>query len=212
MRDITDLLPRVLVKAAACPEPLAIRAIRDAARTFLRRSRLWRLSDSYAIRSTRDCESISTGEHSAVYEFEQARFFGEDDEAGIILDPVTLAWLDTHIDNWRDEDSTPPRYITQTNPGTLRVAPKATGTLKLDVILEPREKAVALPDFLVERFPDIIANGALAEILTTPGDFANPQLALDCRRAFGMSLDEWGAKASRGQQRAPRRTRPASNF
>src|SRR3990167_8730810 len=105
MKDIELLLPRVMEKASACPEPTAIRHIRDAAIEFARRTRIWRESDSFTL-SEDEYEVLAVEPGASIYEISHARF-GETD-----LEPVTIDWLDKERPGWRDEEGDPV-YLTQ---------------------------------------------------------------------------------------------------
>jgi hypothetical protein len=200
MRDFDSILPRVMEKAPACPEPTAIRAIRDKAIEFCRRTRIWRFSDTITV-SAADCEAIGAPVDSTIFEISDARFDTTQ------LKPVTVDWLDHNKSGWREDEEASPRYITQIAPGTVRVVPAEAGALKLQLILEPSDSARTLPAILVDRYAADLATGALGNILLIPGDFANPELAEDSRNDWKRMLDHYGVIVPKGQQKAPLRTR-----
>lgn len=212
MKDIELLLPRVFEAAAACPEPTAIRHLRDAAIEFCRRTRVWRESDEFEL--TEDgCEGLAPFQGTQIYEITSGSFVldADGDEAGIPLDPVTIDWLDRERPGWRFEKGTP-RWITQVAPNTVRIAPRATGRLRLELILLPSEDAIELPDVLVDTYARQLADGAIGAILLLPTDFRNPDLGAMHAGRFDQALGRFGARVPRGQQRAPRRVRPSSYF
>lgn len=211
MKDLDLLIPRVQVACASAPEPVIIRALRDAAIEFCRRTRIWRESDEFDL-STEGCEGLAPYAGTQIYEISAAKFFSDDeDEGGVPLVPVTMDWLDRERPRWRSEEA-PPTWITQTAPNMVRIAPKAEGRLRLELILLPAEDAIELPDVLVDTYARTIADGALGTILLLPGDFANPQLGAYHAGLFDQAIGRYGASVPRGQQRAPRRTRPSSFF
>lgn len=200
--DIELLLPRVLRYAAACPEPIAVDHIRDAAIEFCKRTRVWRDRDTFAV-SASDCEAIVPLQNADVYEIAHASF----DEGGNKrdLEAKAMDWLDRHEPGWRDEEGNP-SIITQVNPNTLRVVGKTAGQITLELILIPSAKCQVLPDILVNKYAAEISWGAIGEVLLTPGDFINPELGSAFAQRFQGALDRYGAKISRGQQKAPQRT------
>lgn len=224
MKDLELLLPRVLEKAPACPEPTALRHLRDAAIEFCRRTRVWRNDDEFTL-GENGCEAVAVEAGTVLFEISHAAYSAaveEGDEASQIpLEPVTMDWLDNELPNWRTEEGTP-AYITQTAPNTVRIVPKPEvdeddedaepGTLSLQLILVPSEDAEQLPDVLIDTYSREIADGAIASILLLKTEFADTELALVHEGKFERSLGRWGNRIQRGQQRAPRRNRPSPNY
>lgn len=206
MREIEDLLPSVLIYAPKCPDLTAISKLREAARRFCMVTRVWRESDTMTI-ETPAAEGVSTIPDAAIVAIEAARL---DDYA---LDPKTVGWLDANVPGWDryEEDVAPARYVTQLTENTVTVAPKATGTLTLRLILKPSLSAYTVPDILVDNYATEIGKGAAAEILKMPDpDFQNPQLAIALGREFEDALQSGKFAAQRGQQQA--RTRTAGRY
>ncbi|MPZ36678.1 MAG: hypothetical protein GEU95_01225 [Rhizobiales bacterium] len=204
MKDLELILPRVMEKAAACPEPTALRHIRDAAIEFCRRTRVWREQDTFEI-TTEGCEGLAPFLGTQIYEISHAAFTN-DDCGDRPLDPVTMDWLDKERPRWRDQEGTP-RYITQSNPNTVRITPKAEGSLRLELILLPAIDTDQLPDILIDTYACEIADGAIAKVLMLPADWGNPGLAAAHAAMFDGHLGRFGNRVSRGQQRALRRPR-----
>lgn len=213
MRPIEDLLPRVLEKAVTCPEPTALGKLRDAGREFLRRTRLWREMDSFTV-DAETCEALSTPADASVFEIVYAGFLAEDaedDDVPLQLTPISIADLDAEHDGWRVRAGTP-CFFTQGGIDALRLVPKAAGTLKIEQILIPSERAQRFPDFLVDRFGKEIAEGALGEVLAIPGPFYDAIGAAAARQRFETYLGYHASLASRGLQRSKRRSRTQSFF
>lgn len=201
MKDIDALLPRVLRYAPACPEVLAISHLRDAAKEFCRRTKLWRLSDSIELPVEGE-DILCAPQGSFILEIAAARI------EGVNLTPVTALWLDIDRPGWRDDEAgSGARYVTQTAPDTIRVVPIQAGTLLLELVLAPTDDAEQVPDFMVDQYAQVIANGAIGEVLSTPSDFANPQLGAGFVQRFSADLDRVSTSARKGQQNAPLRTR-----
>jgi hypothetical protein len=220
MKDLELLLPRVLEKAAACPEPTALRHLRDAAIEFCRRTRVWRATESFAL-STDDDECVAVETGVSIFEISHAEYFAADavtGDKGTPLDAVTLDWLDKNRPGWRIEEGAP-CYITQSAPDTVRVVPRpevlvppAPGTLTLELILVPTQDAEQVPDVLIEHYSREIADGALGAVLLLPAEFGNAELGAFHKAEFEKALGRWSDRIPRGQQRARRRTTPSSFF
>jgi len=209
MKDIEELLSRVMEVAPACPEPTAIRHLRDAAIEFCRRTRIWRSSDSWAVTVTDTCEVVAVPAEATLFEITHASVNETD------LVPRTLDWLDKNEPGWREHEG-PPFWITQSAPGTLRIVPKPesgeTATITVEMILVPSQTADRLPDVLIDTYPGVIADGALGRLLALPSDFASDTLAAFHGGKFEDAIGRWSAQIPKGQQRAPRRVKPASQF
>jgi hypothetical protein len=208
VKDIDLLLPRVFEKAANCPEPTAIRHLRDAAIEFCRRTRVWRESDKFVL-SGEACEGLAPYEGSQIYEITAAFYFPVDADAdpeydGQPLEAVTVDWLDTEHPNWRKELGTP-KYITQSTPNTVRITPFSEGSLRLEMVLLPSIDTLEFPDILVDTYSREVADGALASVLLLPAEWGNPQLGAMHGSAFNGHLDRFAASLPKGQQRARRR-------
>jgi hypothetical protein len=203
MREIDDLLPQVMPHAPSCPEPLAIRYLREAAIELATKAKCWKERDSFPA-SAPDYEVLIPYEDARVLEIENARF------NGIKLEPIDATELDDKLPNWDDptaEEATP-RYVTQLQPGTIRLAPRMAGTLSLRLILVPSLKATQLPDFMIDEHGIEIGKGALGRMLLHPkGDWTNPQLGAMHLAEFQTILARAHRKALKGQQNAPIRTK-----
>lgn len=198
------LLPEVLIYAPNAPEVSALKFLRDAAREFCERTRVWRDTDELTV-SEPDYEAVC-GYDADIVEIERAEL------DGVKLIPVTMAWLDREVPSWRsyEEDAAPAKYLTQTEPDTVTIVPPATGTLKLWLILKPTRKATELPQFLVDHHATEIGRGAAAKLLQLPGfDFSNPALAEQLAREFNGEQATAMWRTAKGQQRGAVRTRPS---
>jgi len=202
MKPLDDFLQHINLYAPGCALPTAYFGIRQAAIEFCERTKLWRYEDEFAVTGT-DAEAMIAPSGAVVQDIETAFFDGEK------LTPKTVEWLDANIRDWRS--GTPaglPAYITQTEPNTLRIVPAQAGTVKLAVWLKPAQDAEEVPDFMVDQYRAVIANGALSYILAIPGkSFTNLDLANGFGATFQMMLSKLSNKGSTGQQRAPVRTK-----
>ncbi len=212
MKDLELLLPRVLEKAAACPEPTALRHLRDAAIEFCRRTRVWRDTETFTL-GTDECEAVAVDQDATIYEISDARF-SSDNCSEVTLKPRTIDWLDQERPGWRTQQGVP-EFRTQSAPDTVRVVPQPQdtgGTLTLELILIPSALAEQLPDVLVDVYAKEIADGALGSVLLLPAEFGNAELGAMHKQLFADALGRFGDRVPRGQQRSPRRTKPASFF
>lgn len=212
MKDIDELLPRIMEVAPACPEPTAIRHARDAAIEFCRRTRIWRDHDKFEL-GEEACDVIAAGDEAQVFEITHASVTSADDSCIWDLEAKTVDWLDKNCPGWRDEEGTP-QYITQINANSVRVTPTPPegSMLRLELVLLPSNDADQLIDVLIDTYPQVIADGALGRVLALPTDFRQPDLAVLHGQAFERALDHWGDLVPRGQQRARRRTKPSTFF
>lgn len=202
MKALDVLLPRILPRAKNCPEPTALAGIRTAAIEFCERTRLWRGTDSAEIEAD-GLHTVVVPSDAVLHEIESARF------NGLPIDPVAVSWLDDEVLEWRTRTGSLGKWFTQLEPGTVRVVPAAEGTLDLSLFLKPAETALLLPDFMLDVHARTLADGALAEILTIPGQpFFSAELAMFHAGRFKAELDRLCSASIKGQQRAPARTRP----
>lgn len=201
MRDMGDLLTKVMPFAPSCPELFAVEKIRDAARKFCQRTRVWRQKSDYPM-TTALCKALVPAPGGQIFEIESAAF---DDKN---LTPIDVAWLDRNREGWRTDDTeAAPDWITQTEFETVSIYPRSEGTLALTVFLMPSPTTTRLADFLVDRYGEEISHGAIGEMLVTPQrDFSNPQLGASYITRFEGHLDRLSQAGKKGQQRAPRRS------
>jgi hypothetical protein len=204
MKDLDAFLPNIRPYAPGVAEPAAFFAIRQAAIAFCERTRLWRYEDEFTVAED-GCEAIVVPYGAVIHEIERADFNGKR------LTPMTPGALDDLLPDWRSGLTGTPRYVTQTEPDTIALVPKTAGTVTLHLYLKPAQDADELPDFIVDQHRNVIAHGALMHILTIPNQsFTNPDMAAAYAASFERKLDSLFNANSRGQQRAPNRTK--ANF
>ena len=199
MKDFSSFKKRIMPRVPGAAEPTVNDAIREAAIEFCRRTRMWREEDTFQVDD--DSELIAVPYGAVLHEIESARF------NGYPLEPVTLSWLEDNVPQWRTQ-SGGGKWITQLRPDTVRVVPTGPGTLDLSLFLVPAPDTDQLPDFLADHYVRCIADGALADLLAMPYDYANPGLASYHAERFERRLSELFNQNLRGQQRASVRVRP----
>lgn len=193
-------MPLVLPYANACPEPVAEARVREAAIEFCERTHCWRLIDDIVIDAdTPDLIVISTPAGSVLHKIETAWFDGRE------IDPAPFSSVPQDGDDQRGS----PRTYSQSNFGEVRLFPRPeAGKLRLSLFLKPGRASDEVPDFLHQQFGQEIANGALVQILLTPGQpFSDPQMAAYYKSKFDAACDKNFAISTTGQQRARPRTR-----
>jgi hypothetical protein len=203
MIDIDDFLPEALRWAPNTSDPVAYRAIINAAREVCERGRIWREPDQMTVTAPA-CQSVCTIADADIVSIEAA--FLDDRQ----LEPVTVPWLNKNHPRWNLEGNaaSSAQYVTQIEPNTLTIYPQVSGQLTLQLVLKPSRNALNLPRFLLSEYFELIGRGAASAILTDPNS-PNPNLGQAHRQWFEKELDNFATKAARGQQRARLRTRGA---
>ncbi|AAL49596.1 unknown [Sinorhizobium phage PBC5] len=200
MVDIDDFLPQVLLYAPNCADQVAYRFLREAAREFCQRTNCWRESDEVTI-STPECEGIGTTSDAEIQLIQRAEL------DGVPLTPRTVAWLDENRPGWETStEITVARYITQIQPNTVTVVPRAEGTLTMRLVLKPSLSARTLPGFLLDQWGTEIGKGAAARVLLLP-ESQNPDLGAGLLQEFKDCLGTEAIRTTKGQQGARLRTR-----
>lgn len=203
MKPIEDLLPRVMPLAPSCPEPLALRHILEAARTYCTVMKVWRevLTQTIVAARATELDAIDDGE---IVEIEKASLDGRR------LSPISMQDLDALRPNW-DEDANPgaARWVTQSDATVVCLYPRAAGTLTMRVCLKPALNATTVPAVLVDNYADVIGHGAAGMLLATPNvEFSNPGLAASHSSLFNTKIGAAAQRRNRaGHQNAPVRTR-----
>jgi hypothetical protein len=202
MIDLDAFLPEINPKAPGVPAPAAYVAIRAACDELCTRTRQWRYSDEIAVQDVNEID-LSFPDQSALVDFESVLFNDRP------LEPKTAAWMDQCMRGWRrGAIEGQPRFFSQLDIGTLRVAPVDTGILTVNSILKPSMDADQVPDFLFTLYHEVIAWGALGRLLATPDQpFTNVDMAGSYLTMFTQKLDSLAWKGTTGQQRAPLRSR-----
>lgn len=203
MRDFDVLMPRVLPRALGCPEPTAIAAVRDGVIELCERTRCWVVNDEFTLTQFGE-EIVVAPRGASIFEFDAVKHCGNP------LDPITLTDLDERVFDWENRRDGSPRYYTQTSLNTVRIVPNDAGqSFRIRAFLKPSEAAESAPNDFMDQHRELIADLALARILTVPGQsWSNPDLAGYHSMKGGTALDTLAAKFRQGQQRAPLRTRP----
>jgi hypothetical protein len=203
MVPIDDLLPEVLTHVPNCSDPVAFKYLREAAQDVCRQGMMWRENDAFPVADP-DAEGVITNQDASIVRIARAKL------GDVELEPVTVEWLDANQPGWTEAtiDANPARYVTQLTPNTVAVAPRATGTLQIRLVLQPSRTAENVPDWLVEQYGILIGKGAAGKIMMLPDEaVADPARGAELGNEFMRKLDGIALKAQRGQQGARLRTR-----
>jgi len=199
MLALDEMLPDVATYAPHASEPLVFRFLRETARTLCQRLAIWREQEDMIFKP--DCDCVSAIHDSAIVAIERADF------EGVKLDPKTVPWLDDHFARWEEIEGQP-RYVTQKEPDTIFITPKAQGKLKVRLILQPSLAAMTLPRQLVHNYRSLLARGTAGYLLTSPQmDTANPELGMALLQGFHAELESQAITALKTQTGAPLRTK-----
>lgn len=211
---LKQFLPRVLPYVPGCPEVLAVAHLRDAAIEFCERTKCWRAISSVALSA--NGQAMVTPSTATIHLIEEATWNG--------LDLIPVQFTDISPDELTGTSNTsPPRYITQIEPGKVQCYPFTTGgTLRISAFLKPRSDAIyntdaanpfddanaVVPDFIYQQDAESIASGAIARILAVPEHrFSNDEKSAYYRQAFNIACDHRFSRHMHGQQRAPIRVK-----
>lgn len=153
-------------------------------------------------------DPISGPTPAVIHEIEFAEF------DGVRLTPVQFSTVS-------DTEEGTPRYITQIAPNVVTVLPFAKGMIRLSLFLKPSAETLygtdpanplfdslnVVPDFFITLHGQTLALGALARILSIPGEpWTDEQKAVFYKAEFEAKLSGAFRQNMRGQQRAPIRT------
>lgn len=197
MKDLDEFLPNIRPFAPGVPDLVAYEYIRQAAIEFCEKTRLWRYDDVFTL-SAENPEAVIAPSGAVIHEIERIDFNDQQ------LTKATPAQLDEWLPLWRAGTlDGNPQYFTQTEPNTVALVPLGDGELKVWVWLKPAQDAEEVPDFMVDQYRQIIADGALTRILMIPGQsFTNAEMAMAFSAAFQEKLGKLFTKGITGQQRA----------
>lgn len=173
-------LPRVMPEVIGCPEPTAIQSIRDAAIEFCEKTAAWQLDwtldveegvNEYAIGlpSSMRCTAI------------QRAFY-----RNTPLKPMP-ADMALDADLYREtptKGNSTPRFFQQKAAAMLSLLPtpneSASEIVTLRVAVQPSRDAATCDDSLYQDWAEVIAHGAKARLMASPGKpWTNPAFAAE---------------------------------
>lgn len=203
MVDFEEAFNLVMPFLPSCPEPIAIDGLRNATIELCERTRIWKSEDRFTLSSGINDVCVPNG--STLIKVEGARLNGK------TLEPISTQALNSKYQSydWRQLEGEP-EFITQTEHDTLTIVPKGEGTIELATVLAPSFDAERIPRFIMSRYKQTLAQGAIAYAMMLPSErYYNPDLAMTFRARFERDLDRLSTKGHTGQQGAPIRSKPS---
>ena len=175
----------------SCPNPLVRAAILQSAIAFCEQSQAWSVRlPPVPLVLGQAAYGLTLPDQSQLVEV--LNLWGESRELkGKSFNEMTLL-----IPNWRTMVGSPQYFVTDDVTDGIEVYPLpdtgAAGTSLLPrVALKPTVVATVVPDFLLNRFFETIANGALARLRLTPGQpWTDMALGSANQKAFDDACDE----------------------
>lgn len=203
-----DLIHDVLPFLAADPsDPFTEAMIKRAAIEFCKESWVWKhVCDAQDVTVSEGTYDLDIPNASSVATVMDVLL------SGVPLEAKEIGWLNANVPTWLTDAATP-RYYTQTEPEKLMLAPvpseTTAGALTVTVALQPSQSASGLPEWIFNKFPYEITDGALAKLMLVPGkpwtDLAG---GVDRRAKFEAAIANARAMAVTGLGRAANRTSP----
>jgi hypothetical protein len=207
--DYNAFLGNVMPHVNGCPPAMAIDAVRDAVIQLCQEARIWTVEHA-AIDVVTDQGSYAFAPPAGTVVAEVLQVW----YAGKRIDPYDVDVSNNIYTSWMTEKGQPTKY-TQLDERNLRLIPipqeTVTGAVTLLVTLKPSKTSTTVDDRIYEQYDNIIANGALAYLLTmpkTPGrDWPDTKLGAMNASQFQEGIDKAKSKASRGYVRSRKHVR-----
>ena len=200
----TVWLPEVMPSVLACPEVLAVNAIRNACIEFCNATNWWQGDyGTTAITTAQLPFSFTVANSAAVAQILVATI------DGLPLAITNVDELDSKVVGWRDATGQP-RAVFQPTPGVVDFYPRPAGTDSYDIFMRvaytPLRAATTVDSTVYESYLEEIAAGALSRLTTVPGTpWANEKAAAMYDNTFKSAKVQAGIEASRSYGRAAKR-------
>jgi hypothetical protein len=202
MKDLIEFLPFVLPFARQASEPAAVSAIRKAAIKFCEESTAWRLRvPSIAVPAGNGLTPIPLPDGAIVQEVRYVDFMNG------VLDPDTPENRRAHCIRTDEDTGDSPRLwgtdIDDEGDVKLRILPRLETSIPNALIVRlyvmPSHEAKQLPDFFLNRFGEVIGNGAVSILHSSNEEWAVPAKTLEFDnyfRAGCVAARDWANRAS----------------
>ena len=181
---LDSFYPYVLPEVIGCPDPLLKMQILSAAAEFCRETLAWteQQDPTPLVDGVQDYELDMPSQSYALTVRDV--WIG-----GRRLRPMTMHAMQDAMPNWATITNNEPIYYNAaTERGLIRLFPipaNASQSLVIRAAFVPTPSATSLPDFLGQRYMDVVASGAKARLLQMAGSpWANPQMAAYYRQLF----------------------------
>lgn len=203
---ISDLALKLRLNAREAPAPTLERLIRESAREFFAKSRVWRQTFSGAITAGTEAYDLNLSAGSLALTINYAKLRENGSELTYLKDAAKAYHSYEAL-----TDASIPEAISLVDDNTFQLypVPSADDTVELRVVLSITRSATEIDDEVVEEFEDPIVDGALARLYEIPNEtWSNLQLAGYHRTKFLRATEE---ARLRGQEARTPGT-PVSSF
>lgn len=191
MATWADFHPELFPQVLGCSIPLADQALREAAREFMARTRIWReWLDPAGVTGRLDYElEAPTG--AMVVRIEQATSNGN---------PIAVISSNEAPSNEMEFAQREGGVISRDRVTFTLARQLPAGTrVAIEASLMPSKKATGLPDHLYFQHSAAIVNGAKHRLMLTPQTtFFQPDIAMAAKAAFDQAIDRAAVAAWRG--------------
>lgn len=226
MTAFADLVKEVAIDVANCPQPLIVRALRNATIQLCERAKVLQQDlDAIDIEADKNLYPLTIPENLAIVDLRQVLCDGQPLDA-TSPDALTrnytawrrglpaFQWWDSVVcdcgtdaaNAWQTATADKPAAYFQPDTTSIRVVATPTqpiaGGLEIHAALKPTRAATDAPDWLVEDHFEALCDGARAELMAVPAkSWSQPQLALYYRSLFDAAVSRARADALRGGTR-----------
>lgn len=199
--DFDALVPRVLVHAPMIPELTAIRALRETAVEFCRKTKVWQAVFTIALAQDQEIVPVTLPVDSRIASIICAQI--EDKE---LIDASTRGRF------LRQASGRGADFIAVSNASELELLPRGNDVpgqeLKVRLALCPIRDAVTLNAAIADEFEEAIVAGALARALIVPGvAWSNPNLSNYHAGVYAGMTENARNEAERGKGYVHRKVR-----
>lgn len=208
MAAVADFLRFVLPYAPTAAQISVQRYLVDSAIELCQKTGIWReVLDELNVRAGQPEVELDLPPDSQLFQITEVYFDGQK------VDPVPPDDLVNKGDDWFTKQSSRPYGFYSTNPTALILVPAPEESrqraLKVFAKLMPTRNAQVLPDLLLDRYPEVVACGALARLLMEPDQaYSNQQMAMTNAEMFEVKSKKIAQEAQKGFARSKFRTKP----
>lgn len=211
MAEFRSLLTEILPDLPQVPEPLVIRAIRNATVRLCEHTGVLReelpaidiVADQaeYSIAPTAADRDLVFArkvlfDGSPIHRKSQDQLdleWGEADNHFGYLYHDSNAYTGSNAEDWTQSKAARPVYFFEKRPDKIRLVAipdtAKTGALEVTIVIKPTRTATSVDDWILDDYYRELARGALAELYAMPKtDWADPQLGEHYRRRFEQDL------------------------
>lgn len=165
---ITDMTPNVLADMPACPRALAVKALRDTAIDFCKRTKVWsEIQDPFDLEDGQADYDIDAPTDARVIDIVLVK------AGAVTVHPRTISQLEAEMPDWPSALGSTPRFFNSAiDFGSIRVFPtpvQPAVQLVVRAVYVPKRLANTLPDSLVEAYGEALEEGAQARLFASVG-------------------------------------------